>query len=276
MAPGQLVQGASALSVFVRVTAGEEALGDIWACDPVAVVEGDGAFDVGFASREVAERAAATLRWPCELVDVDEREGRDAWRAHAEPVRVGDVLIVPSWLPVVRAGAGKPDRARTTITIDPGEAFGTGSHPSTRLCVAALQELVRPGASVLDVGCGSGVLSIVAARLGGGRVVAVDVDPEAVRATRENAARNDVVVDVRHLLVDAVDGTFDVVVANIGAATITAMADHLRARVGAHLVLAGLLTGQVPDVVHALGLELVAVPTEDGWAAPRLRTRAGA
>jgi len=250
------------VNVFLRVVAGEEALGDIWSLSPAAVLEGDGCFDVGFASREEAERAAAHLPWPCELVEVDERAGLDAWRAHAHPVRVGDVVLVPSWL--------------TVVTLDPGDAFGSGSHPSTRQCVAALEALVRPGASVLDVGCGSGVLSVVAAQLGAARVVAIDVAPEAVRTTEENAARNGVTVEARHAVIDDVAGEFDVVVANIGALTLTEMAPSLRKRTGQHLVLAGLLVEQVPEVVAAIGLEVASVEDEDGWACVTLRSRGAA
>ena len=264
------------MRVFLRVTAGEEALGDVWALSPAAVLEGDGCFDVGFSTREEADRAASSLTWPCEVVEVDDRDALDAWKAHAEPVRIGDVVLVPSWIDLARDRPGMPGGARATVSLDPGDAFGSGSHPSTRMCVAALQRVVTPGCSVLDVGCGSGVLSVVAARLGAGHVVAIDVAPEAVRATAENAARNGVSVDARHVLIDDVPGTFDVVVANIGALTLTAMAGELRRATDGHLVLAGLLTEQVPDVVAAIGLDVVDVLEEDGWAAPILRSRATA
>lgn len=264
------------MRVFLRVTAGEEALGDVWALSPAAVLEGDGCFDVGFATREEAERAATALPWPSELVEVDDRAALDAWKAHAEPVRIGDVVLVPSWLDLARDRPGIPGGSRATVSLDPGDAFGSGSHPSTRMCVTALQSLVRPGMSVLDVGCGSGVLSVVAALLGASPVVAIDVAPEAVRATLDNAARNAVAVDARHSLIDDVDGVFDVVVANIGALTLIDMAAQLRARAGGHVVLAGLLVDQVPDVVVALGFDVVEVLEEDGWAAPVLRSRAAA
>ena len=264
------------MNAFVRVTAGEEALGDIWALSPAAVLEGDGCFDVGFASPEEAARAASLLTWPCEVIEVDDRAALDAWKVHAEPVRIGDVVIVPSWFDLARVRVEMPGGSRATISLDPGDAFGSGSHPSTRRCVDALQRLVRPGGSVLDVGCGSGVLAVVAAVLGASPVVAIDVAPEAVRATLENAARNGVTVDARHQLIDDVGGSYDVVVANIGALTLVDMASSLRRVTGEHLVLAGLLTEQVPEVVRAIGLEVVEVLEEDGWSAPVLRTRAGA
>jgi ribosomal protein L11 methyltransferase len=248
--------------VFLRVTAGEEALGDVWALSPAAVLEGDGCFDVGFSTREEAERAASTLTWPCEVVEVDDRDALDAWKAHAEPVRIGDIVLVPSWL--------------HAVSLDPGNAFGSGSHPSTRLCISALQSLVRTGSTVLDVGCGSGVLAVVARLLGASTVVAIDVAPEAVQATLDNAARNGAAVDARHVLIEDVEEVFDIVVANIGALTLTEMAAELRRVAGEHLVLAGLLVDQVPGVVAAIGLDVVEVLEEDGWAAPILRSRGAA
>jgi ribosomal protein L11 methyltransferase len=212
----------------------------------------------GFASSEAAARVVTSLAWPATVEVVADDSWQDAWKAHAEPIRVGDLLVVPSWLDVLR--------------IDPGTAFGSGSHASTRLCLAALQELA-PDASVLDVGCGSGILSIAAMRLGATSAVAIDVAAEAIEVTRANAGSNGVEVDARHVLIDDVDGTFDVVVANIGAAVLREMAPVLAPRAARWLVLAGLLEEHVPSVVAAYareGLTLVDAPTLDTWAAPRL------
>jgi ribosomal protein L11 methyltransferase len=238
----------------------------LWAHGPASVLEGDGQLEAGFASAAAASRVAAALPWPATVEIVDDESWRDAWRAHAEVVRVGPLAVVPTWL-------DPPDDADLVVTIDPGTAFGSGSHPSTRLCLRALLELA-PGARVLDVGCGSGVLSVAAARLGAVEVVAIDVATEAIEATRANAARNDVEVDARHALVDEVEGRFDVVVANIGAATLQGMAAELAARVDGWLVLAGLLDEQVPPTVAAFaahGLVLDRVDGEDGWSCPWLR-----
>jgi ribosomal protein L11 methyltransferase len=222
------------------------------------VLEGDGTLEAGFASVEAAARVAGALAWPASVVEVDDTSWQDAWKAHAGVVEVGPIVLVPAW--------------RTTIVIDPGTAFGSGSHPSTRLCMAALVDLVRPGVRVLDVGCGSGVLAIAAMKLGAASCVAIDVASEAVEATRANATANGVVVDARNELLDDVEGRFDVVVANIGALVLRTMAPDLVARVadGGALVLAGLLEDQVPEVVAAFGLRVERVDVEDGWAAPRL------
>jgi ribosomal protein L11 methyltransferase len=250
----------------------DAAAGALWLHGPAAVEErqsAEGRIELvaGFADEAAAERVAAALRWPAATEPApDEATWRDAWRAHARPVVVGRVAVVPSWLPA-------PDAA-VVVRVDPGTAFGTGSHPSTRLVLAALQGLVRPGCSVLDAGSGTGVLAVAARLLGAGRVVAFDVASEAVVATAANAALNEVEVDTRHATIDEIGGTFDVVLANIGAATLTAMAPALAARVGDSLVLAGLLDGQVPEVVAAYarrGLDLVRAPSEDGWSAPLLR-----
>ncbi|WCO68313.1 50S ribosomal protein L11 methyltransferase [Iamia majanohamensis] len=223
-----------------------------------------------------AVEGAIEGRWAVRVVDVAD-DGLDAWRAHAQVVTVGPRLVVrPPWVPL-----GPVVPGAVVVEVDPGAAFGHGAHPTTRLCLAAVEAMLaaRPGVTVLDVGCGSGVLAVAAAALGAERVVAVDVDPVAIDVTRENAARNDVeaVVDAR--LVDAEDaddplgaapGRADLVVANIGAGALRALAPHLRSRVGAdgRLVLSGLLDPPDAEVVaaHAPLVE-VRRATEDGWVA---------
>jgi ribosomal protein L11 methyltransferase len=232
----------------------------LWGHGPASVLEGDGWLEAGFASKEAATRVSAALPWPADVVVVDDWSWQEEWKAHANVIEVGPIVVVPSW--------------RTAIVLDPGTAFGSGSHPSTRLCLGAIVDLVKPGATVLDVGCGSGVLSIAAMKLGAASCVAIDVATEAVQATCDNAASNDVVVDARHALIDDLDGTFDVVVANIGSAVLRSMAPELAARVGEWLVLAGLLDEQVPEVVAAFAphdLTLDRIEHEDGWAAPMMR-----
>lgn len=249
----------------------DAAAGALWLHGPAAVEEREAAggrveLVAGFADEEAAGRVAAALGWPATTEPApDEATWRDAWRDHARAVVVGRVAVVPAWLP-------EPE-AELVVRIDPGTAFGSGSHPSTRLVLAAMQRLVQPGCSLLDAGSGSGVLAVAARLLGAGDVVAFDVASEAVVATAANAAANGVEVDARHATVEEIGGRFDVVVANIGAATLTAMAPVLAERVGGSLVLAGLLDQQVPDVVAAYagcGLVLDDVASEDGWAAPVL------
>jgi ribosomal protein L11 methyltransferase len=146
---------------------------------------------------------------------------RDRWRAFHQPVRVGPLWIGPPWADV------PPDA--TAVVIDPGRAFGTGSHPTTRLVVELLLDLER--GSLLDLGSGSGVLSIAAAKLGFAPVIALDSDENAVAATGANAVANDVAVDVR--LGDALGADLpetEITVANITRDTLEALAPRLRTR----------------------------------------------
>jgi ribosomal protein L11 methyltransferase len=155
------------------------------------------------------------------------------------------------------------------IALDPGVAFGTGAHPTTRLCLAWLRRHVVPGAAVLDYGCGSGILAIGAAKLGARPVVGVDIDPQAVTSSAANAMLN--AVDATFTGVDALDSraTFDIVVANILANPLRLMAPALgaRVRVGGSIALAGILVEQAQAVVEAYArwFELSAWHTDDGW-----------
>jgi ribosomal protein L11 methyltransferase len=141
------------------------------------------------------------------------------------------------------------------VVLDPGMAFGTGTHPTTALCLGAVDEflLARPGASLLDVGTGSGLLAIAARKLGAGRVAATDDDPTAVEVARQNAARNRADVEVGGAPLSEVRGPFDLVVANILASTLVDLAPALSRQVapGGQLLLAGLLEGQAEEVRRA-------------------------
>jgi ribosomal protein L11 methyltransferase len=181
-----------------------------------------------------------------------------------EPIRITDRLwIVPTW-------HQPPDPSAINLVIDPGRAFGSGSHPTTRLCLEWLAGLLRGGESVLDYGCGSGVLAIGAARLGAARVTGIDIDPEAVDTAAANARANGVEGATFCLPDGSIDGTFDVVVANILARPLMALAPLLAARVkpGGMLALAGLLDSQAEQIaaVYAPGCRLQTVRTLDGWA----------
>ncbi len=168
------------------------------------------------------------------------------------------------------------------VEIDPGRSFGTGSHPSTRLLLTELADRIGGGETVLDVGCGSGVLALSAARLGA-TAVATDIEPEAHEATRANARRNQlagqVCVDGRAIDGRPGAGVFDAVVANIGAAALTELAPVVSARVapGGWLGLSGLSPAQVSLVASAYrGLDVEAVRRDDDWAALILRRPASA
>jgi ribosomal protein L11 methyltransferase len=177
---------------------------------------------------------------------------RDRWKAFHQPVRVGALWIGPPWEDV-------PEDA-IAVVIDPGRAFGTGAHPTTQLCIELLLEL--DPSPLVDVGCGSGVLAIAAAKLGCTPVTAVDSDENAVAATVANAAANGVEVEVRQLdaRVDDVPAA-DLVVANITRAAVEQLAPRLRAR---RLVTSGYLP---TDEVTLPGFRQLRSITRGGWAA---------
>jgi len=174
----------------------------------------------------------------------------DRWRAFHRPVRVGRLWVGPPWV--------APADDALVVVIDPGRAFGTGSHQTTQLCLAALQEL-EPG-SLLDVGCGSGVLSVAAALLGFGPVTSVDVEQPSIEATLANAAVNGVDLDVRLATRDERFPRADVVVANISLESVEGLAERIEC---ATLVTSGYLQSEAPALP---GFAHVGRRTLDGWA----------
>lgn len=200
------------------------------------------------------EHGEAALRAAFEVVSSSEIEpGWDErWREFHRPVEAGGLWIGPPWEEM------PPDA--TGVVIDPGRAFGTGAHPTTRACVELLAAEER--GSVLDAGCGSGVLAVAAVRLGFGPVVAVDLDPAAVACTRDNADRNGVVLDSRlaDVLRDELPAS-DVVVANIELVTVETLLPRLPAR---RAITSGYLANEAPT---ALGWDVRNAIELDGWAA---------
>jgi len=194
--------------------------------------------------------------------DLAEQNWVQLTQSQFDPIRVsGRLWIVPSW-------HESPDPAAINLILDPGMAFGTGSHPTTRLCLEWLERNVIEGCSVLDYGCGSGILAIAAARLGACRVAGVDIDPLAVEAARSNAERNGVTA----LFADSatpVAGEYDVVVANILSNPLRVLAPAICAHVrsGGHLALSGILREQAEEIIaiYAQWLPMQVADTREDW-----------
>ncbi len=226
----------------------------------------------GVDLEELRGRLEARLRpaWTLAVAPFADESWREVWKRHLAPAAVSRRLAVaPPW--------DVPDfgPAFRTIRVDPGLAFGSGTHPTTRLALEWLDETLeaRPIGSVLDVGCGTGVLAAAAAVLGapGLRIAAVDLDPEALRVTGETLAANGVAGRVEVLdSIDRAEGAFDLVLANILATVLVELADPIAARLapGGRLVLSGMLVGQdraVEASYSARGLRRVERREEEGW-----------
>jgi len=215
--------------------------------------------------------AAALAEWS--LREVPDADWVRLTQAQFGPIHISDrIWIVPSWHrddPAVPGMGKAPDAGGGIhIELDPGLAFGTGSHPTTHLCLAWLEASLPQAATVLDYGCGSGILAIAARKLGAGATVAVDIDEQAVLSTLENARVNQ--VDVQAMLPDAMpDGLNDVVVANILSNPLKVLAPLLSSRVapGGSLVLSGVLERQAEEVcaVYAKYLQMSVWRALDGW-----------
>lgn len=225
--------------------------GRLWLHGAYAVSEEGSTLVAGFASRADAERAAADVGG--EVVDVLPGAWLDAWRGYARPVAAGRLVVVPAWIEPI------------TLVIDPGRVFGHGGHPTTRLLLEELDRRIVGGESVLDVGTGSGVLAVAAKKLGAGRAVGIDIDPACVPVATANAEANGVEVEVSATPLAEVEGTYDVVLANIGADVLVELAPELQAR-GRLLLLSGLLADRVDEVAAAYAGTATATEL-DGWAA---------
>lgn len=203
--------------------------------------------DIAVALAQAAAQAGLAEVPPFRVEEVEEQNWVELTQSQFDPIQINDRLwIVPSWH---RA----PDQTAINIEMDPGMAFGTGSHPTTRLCLQWLVDIDMPGRSVLDYGCGSGILGIAAARLGADRVVGCDIDPAAIVASEANARRNAVHQATWCHSGEALIGQFDIVVANILTNPLCLLApvlcSHLRP--GGRLALSGVLAAQADLVIAA-------------------------
>jgi ribosomal protein L11 methyltransferase len=218
---------------------------------------------------DLRERIAAALNEarlavPADIAfaEVAEQDWVRLTQSQFDPIRISDRLwIVPSWHVA-------PDPGAINLELDPGLAFGTGSHPTTKLCLEWLEANVSPGVSVLDYGCGSGILGIAALKLGAGEVLGVDIDPAALTAAADNAACNGVTMRLAPSSAPLVE-TFDRVVANILTNPLMLLAPLLTARLkaGGRLALSGVLESQAAQVIAAYAphIDLRVGAVHEGW-----------
>jgi ribosomal protein L11 methyltransferase len=239
------------------------------------------------AAQEEIRRGISHLRMITPLPDpqfsiIEEENWKEAWKSHYRPLAIGDrLMIIPSWFEIESPG-------RVPIRLDPGMAFGTGTHPTTQMCLLALEEYLEPGMFVMDIGCGSGILSIAAALLGAEKVLAADTDREAVGSARLNLRKNGVEssVQVLHGGLDDLLGEMraefasaDITLVNILSRVITEMletglTDTLRP--GGLLILSGILEEQADHILAACnrrGLVEVRRYSQDDWRALLLKKR---
>lgn len=222
---------------------------------------------------------AAGLDGKLELIGVNEEDWADSWKQYYKPLRIGSrVVVVPQW---EHYEAAQDD---IIVRMDPGMAFGTGTHETTRLVMELLEKYTAPGATVLDVGCGSGILAICAAKLGAGQCRAYDIDPTAVKVARDNICVNGVSelvsCDQSDLLasVERIDGGYDIVCANIVADIIIRMAPQVAdfMKPGGVLLASGIITPRAEDVISALeagGLHVIERREDNDWCALALVRR---
>ncbi|KVW01892.1 ribosomal protein L11 methyltransferase [Burkholderia cepacia] len=194
--------------------------------------------------------------------EVEEQDWVRLTQSQFEPIPIGErIWVVPSW-------HDAPDPDALVLELDPGLAFGTGSHPTTRLCMEWLEQSVKPGQSLLDYGCGSGILAILAKKCGANPVIGIDIDPQAVESARQNSERNR--AEVTYGLPDACpDGEFDIVVANILSNPLKLMASMLASKVkpGGRIALSGVLARQADEVaaVYARYVDISVWREHEGW-----------
>ena len=225
-----------------------------------------GASQVETLALIAARMEAAGIPYTVETEGVEQEDWQNGWRKYYHPMDIGKRLaIVPSWQ--------EYDTDRVKLILDPGLAFGTGGHETTSLCLEALDEGVRGGERVLDIGTGSGILAIAALKLGAGSAEGVDIDPVAVRTAGENAALNGVADKLTVLVGDLSDkasGRYDIITANIVANAIISLAPAVPGLMAenATFIASGIIDSRKDEVIAGLekaGLSVVEVKEKRGW-----------
>ncbi len=232
----------------------------------------------GLAALRARDTARAFGRCEAELASLRQEDWENNWKQYFKPFRVGETFIIkPSW------ERCEPEAGRRILEIDPSSSFGTGTHNTTQLCICELERLVQAGDRLLDMGCGSGILSVAAHMLGAADIAAVDIDPNAVRIAQENAQKNgfslrthvgDVTGDAT--LECAIGDGYDLIVANIVADVIMGMRDILRRKLKADgiLIVSGILAPRADEVQRSMleaGFALERRAQSGDWVAMTLR-----
>ncbi len=213
---------------------------------------------------------AAGVAYELDDLAAKSEDWADGWKKYFKTTPVGErLLIKPSW---EREPEDKD--GREMIILDPGAAFGTGTHETTRLCLEALEKIVKKGDKTLDIGCGSGILSVASVKLGASTAVGVDIDPLAVKAARDNADKNGcpepIVTVIEGDLTDKVEGRYDLVLANIAADAVIALTPGIRRFMneGAYYLASGIIDSRVDEVKKVLadnGFDIVKTDTMGVW-----------
>lgn len=224
--------------------------------------------------RLAIKRRAEEMGFEVEEGDVPDQDWANDWKSYFHPISIDEGLtIVPSW------EDHEPKEGEEIIILDPGMAFGSGNHATSYLCSRYLREYIKPGDTVIDIGCGSGILSLVAVKSGAEKVIAVDLDPQCMIATEENAIKNNMLdsIDIREGdLFSVVKESADVVVSNIFAEVIIGMLHDVKGHVkldGIYIA-SGILKEKLQDVKDALereGFELLDDETDGDWSAVAAR-----
>lgn len=238
--------------------------------DPTTIEHGTGAHPVtlraAFASQAQARAALAELclRYEADLQQITEEDWASTWKAGLRPIAIGRRLyLCPSWI------SPSPDAEQVVVTMDPENAFGSGTHETTQLVLRELDRRVSGGERVLDVGCGSGVLAIAALKLGAASAVATDVDADALVVSSNNAVRNGVAseLEVADRLPSTTEPLYDVVLANIHAPVLKELAQSLQRLLAPSgtLVLSGILEGEWRGVAEAYALPVMLTTRQGQW-----------
>ena len=222
-----------------------------------------------------AKLASLSIAFEKEIEGMEEENWADSWKKYFKPIKLGRVTIVPAW------ESYDAEDGEVIIKIDPGMAFGTGTHETTRLVMKIMQDAVKGGERVLDVGCGSGILAITAAKLGARSCNAYDIDPVAVKVARENAeiaGCDNITVGTSDLLagVERISGGYDLCVANIVADIIIRMLPdvHTYLNPSAPIILSGIVAERENDIKNAAaghGYGVVRVERENDWVAMMIK-----